>query len=217
MPRKPRIIIPGFPHHVVQRGHNKQTVFRNAGDRETYISYMAEYSARHGCKLLAYCLMQNHVHLLVLPKNRESLIKLNHGLGFRYAMHYNLTERSTGAVWDHRYFSSVICEDAYLFKAFQYIFMNPVRAGIAAHPCDYEWSSARAMLLGRKNGVRIEKYLDRSQLRQLADNLVDSEDESVIQFYLSRGLPYASAVGYAELSNKYGSDLMPKPRGAPDK
>jgi putative transposase len=217
MPRKPRIIIPGYPHHLVQRGHNKQVVFRNNDDRNIYLHHMAEYSARYECKMLAYCLMQNHAHLLVLPRNRESLIKFNHGLGFRYARYYNDAEKCTGAVWDYRYFSSVVFEDTYLFKVFQYILMNPVSAGIVAHPWDYEWSSARAMMLGRKNGVPIEKYLDRSQLRQLTESFVNCEDGSTIQFYLKCGLPYASPTGYAELSRKYGADLLPRPHGAPDK
>jgi putative transposase len=217
MPRKPRIIIPGYPHHIVQRGHNKQTVFRNNDDRKTYLMFLAEYSARHSCKLLAYCLMKNHVHLLLIPSDRESFIKFNHGLGFRYGMYFNFQTKNSGAVWENRYFSSVVCEDEYLFKVFQYIILNPVRAGITADPCDYVWSSARSILLGRENGVPTESFLDSSQILQLAETCIDYTDEASIKYCTHRGLPYASLAGYLQLSNAFGKDLTPKPRGAPER
>ena len=99
MGRKARIIIPGYPHHIVQKGHNRQKIFRDDDDRELYLKMLATYVERYKCPLMAYCLMPNHVHLMLRPTDRQSLISLLHGLSFRYAMYFNQTSDRTGALW----------------------------------------------------------------------------------------------------------------------
>jgi putative transposase len=217
MGRKARIIIPGYPHHIVQRGHNRQDIFRDDGDRRLYMQMLTMYIERYNCPLMAYCLMSNHVHLMLRPPDRQSLISLLHGLHFRYAMYFNQTSDRTGALWENRYFSSIITEESYLWRSAQYIMLNPVRAGIVADTGEYAWSSARVIFLGEKNGVPVENWLDENGRRALRDIVLDYEELENINFALRRSAPYASPVELTHLSKITGRDLSPKPRGAPKK
>jgi putative transposase len=215
MSRRARIIMPGHPHHIVQRGHNRQTVFRDDHDRRLYLGLLAHYLRRNDCGLMMYCIMRNHVHLMIRPPNRKSLVGLLHGLGFRYAMYFNETESRTGALWENRYFSSVITEEAYMWRAAQYICFNPVRAGIVMDPCDYKWSGARALLLGEKDGVPVEDWVDKSQIPYLRESSLDQAELESINFALRRNLPYASATRLLQLERDLGTHLFPRPRGHP--
>jgi putative transposase len=141
MARQPRLTAPGFPHHVVQRGNNRQEVFRDAADCERYLELLTELSASMTTPVHAYVLMPNHVHLLLTPTESHSLGRLMQALGRRYVMWFNRRHTRTGTLWEGRYRACVIESERYLFACSRYIEMNPVRAGLVADPAEYRWSS----------------------------------------------------------------------------
>jgi putative transposase len=141
MARQPRLTAPGFPHHVVQRGNNRQEVFRDSADCERYLALLTELSASMVTPVHAYVLMPNHVHLLLTPTESHSLGRLMQALGRRYVMWFNRRHTRTGTLWEGRYRACVIESERYLFACSRYIEMNPVRAGLVADPAEYRWSS----------------------------------------------------------------------------
>ncbi len=141
MPRRPRIIIPGIPLHIIQRGNNRQACFFADDDYGFYLDWLQEYSRRTGCAVHAYVIMTNHVHLLLTPKNKESAGHLMKSLGQRYVQYINRTYKRSGTLWEGRFRSSIVQHDAYLLTCQRYIEMNPVRAGLVDNPGDYKWSS----------------------------------------------------------------------------
>jgi putative transposase len=143
MPRKDRIVIPDIPHHVTQRGNNKQPVFLDDHDRLTYIEILKERSLMYGLKIHGYCLMSNHVHWAVTPSNPFSLqnaIGYSHRL---FAQKSNLRHNRTGHLWESRYFSCPLDEE-YFLNVLAYIDQNPMKSGMVSNPFEYYWSSARA-------------------------------------------------------------------------
>jgi putative transposase len=146
MPRTSRVVVSDYPHHVVQRGHNRQVVFVGAGDHERYLAALAELKVALGVKVYAWCLMTNHVHLLLAPSNSANLGLLMKRLAGRHTRYQNWRERRSGTLWGGRYKSSLVQNDGYLLACCRYIELNPVRAGIVAAAHDYPWSSCRARL-----------------------------------------------------------------------
>ena len=146
MPRMARIVIPGYPHHVVQRGHNCQVTFAEAGDYERYLATLEQQKADCGISVLAWCLMTNHVHLLLVPARADSLARVMKRLAGRQTRHHNKQERRSGTLWEGRYKSSVVQRDDYLLACCRYIELNPVRANIVSAPEAYPWSSCRQRL-----------------------------------------------------------------------
>jgi putative transposase len=151
MPRSGRIVVPGFPHHVRQQGHNGQPLFVERADFEFYLTTLDEWKRKLDCRSYAYCLMTNHVHLIVDPGgDADNLARLMKRLAGRFTRRVNRLENRTGTVWNGRYRSSPIETERYLLACCRYIELNPVRAGIVADPEEYEWSSYRAKI-GRAN------------------------------------------------------------------
>lgn len=146
MPRTARVVLPAYPHHVVQRGHNRQAVFAASGDYEGYLATLAELKGVFGVKVYAWCLMTNHVHLLLEPSNGTGLALLMKRLSARQTRYRNRLERRSGTVWEGRYKSSLVQTDAHLLACCRYIELNPVRARMVAAAQDYSWSSCRARL-----------------------------------------------------------------------
>ncbi len=138
MPRMGRIVLPNYPHHVVQRGHNRQVVFAAEQDYQRYIADLRELKDAFGIKVYAYCLMTNHVHLLLAPSEAiAGLGQLMKALAARATRYRNRLERRTGTLWESRYKSSVVESDTYLLACCRYIELNPVRARIVAEAGDY--------------------------------------------------------------------------------
>ena len=146
MPRRPRVVIPGVPHHVTQRGNDRQQVFFSTANRSLYLSLLARHSARYGAKILGYCLMNNHVHLIAVPECEDSLAKTLARTHSEYARSVNHTQERTGHLWLNRFFSCPM-GPTHLQRAMLYVDMNPVRAGLVTTPWDWLWSSARAHVL----------------------------------------------------------------------
>ncbi len=154
MPRTARIVVPGYPHHVVQRGHNRQVVFAERGDFYHYLDTLKEWKESYGVKVYGYCLMTNHIHLLLEPDSRLGLGGLMKRLAGRQTRHFNRQERRRGTLWEGRYKSSVVDTENYLLTCLKYVELNPVRAGMVEHAADYEWSSYRAhAAAGEEQGI----------------------------------------------------------------
>ena len=144
MPRRARVSLPGVPLHLIQRGNNRSVCFYADEDYQFYLEHLAEQADKHGCAVHAWCLMTNHVHLLLTPREAESAGRLMKGLGQRYVQYINRTYRRSGTLWEGRFRSCLVQDDAYLLSCYRYIEMNPVRAGMVEHPAEYRWSSYRA-------------------------------------------------------------------------
>ena len=145
MPRMGRIVLPNYPHHIVQRGHNRQVVFAVAEDYQRYLTDLRELKDAFGVKVYAYCLMTNHVHLLLAPgESVAGLGQLMKALAARATRYRNRLEGRSGTLWESRYKSSVVQSDSYLLACCRYIELNPVRARMVADAADYPWSSYRA-------------------------------------------------------------------------
>ncbi|HET7609467.1 MAG TPA: transposase [Gammaproteobacteria bacterium] len=146
MPRSARVVVPAHAYHVFQRGHNQQACFAETGDYERYLANLAELKEELGVKVYAWCLMTNHVHLLLEPSTATSLGLLMKRLSGRQTRYHNRLEQRSGTLWEGRYKSSLVQSEAYLLACCRYIELNPVRACIVAAPEDYRWSSCRARL-----------------------------------------------------------------------
>ena len=141
MPRRSRIIAAGVPLHIIQRGNNRQPCFFADEDFQFYLDSLKDYSRSAGCSIHAYVLMTNHVHLLLTPTQSESASYLMKRLGQRYVQYVNRTYKRSGTLWEGRFRSSIVDQQAYLFTCQRYIEMNPVRANMVEHPGEYLWSS----------------------------------------------------------------------------
>lgn len=143
MARQPRLSIAGYPHHVIQRGNNRQTIFHTDEDRKAYLAWLSEYSRQFDVAIHAFVLMDNHTHLLLTPNTEQGLSKLMQSVGQRYTQSYNYFHKHTGTLWEGRYKSTVVQSDRYLLTCMAYIDLNPVRAGMAHDAADYAWSTHR--------------------------------------------------------------------------
>lgn len=148
MPRTARIVVPGVAHHVTQRGTDRQVVFHTRNDRRVYLRLLRENSEKAGLQVLAYCLMPNHIHLVVIPEEEDSMAVALRRVHGRYAQYANARRLRSGHLWQNRFYSCALDGD-HLRAALSYVERNPVRAGMVASAEDYEWSSAAAHLTGR--------------------------------------------------------------------
>jgi putative transposase len=146
MPRMARVVLPHYPHHIVQRGHNRQVIFAERQDYQRYLDTLREFKKEYGVAVYAFCLMTNHVHLLLAPREPTGLAKLMKRLAGRQTRHHNRLERRSGTLWEGRYKSSLVQRDDYLLACCRYIELNPVRARMVAEPEAYAWSSCRYRL-----------------------------------------------------------------------
>lgn len=142
MPRLGRVVLPNYPHHVVQRGHNKQVVFAEEADYLYYLNTLEEFKILYDVKVYGFCLMSNHVHLILQPgESVAGMGQLMKRLAGRQTRFVNRQESRTGTLWESRYKSSPIDTDTYLLACCRYVELNPVRAGMVGDPAEYPWSS----------------------------------------------------------------------------
>jgi putative transposase len=142
MARRPRFVVPGVPHHITQRGNNRQDVFSSEQDRIRYLQILREHSRRQNVRILGWCLMSNHVHLVAVPGSVESLALALGQAHSQYSLEQNRKQGRSGHLWQGRFFSCPI-ESKRLMSAIRYVELNPVRAWMTADACDWRWSSAR--------------------------------------------------------------------------
>jgi len=220
MSRISRIIAPGLPHHVAQRGNNRSPVFFADDDRETYLDMLTFYAARHSMRIWAYCLLENHLHILAVPERADSLAR---GIGITnqvYTQYINRRLHHSGHLWQNRFFSCIVGGRQHLWQAARYIERNPVRIGLAATAEEYPWSSARAHTGGARNPVLStsswlapQKRATYAAYLRLADDLT----EESIRRATSSGRPFASDDFIADLERRLQLPLRSKRPGRPPK
>ncbi|ODS34744.1 MAG: hypothetical protein SCARUB_00004 [Candidatus Scalindua rubra] len=220
MPRIARIVATGYPHHILQRGNNREKVFVAKKDFKKYLSLLEKYSTEKDAVILAYCLMSNHIHLLVKPLGEESLFKMMQGITLCYTQYFNRKNKRTGRLWECRYHSTIIDGEKYLWAVSHYIEKNPVRAGIVKNAEDYPYSSARAHILGESNVLLSEPLFDEGEVSSYRRFIVGEEDKvslNDIRRQTRLGKPLGDR-GFLEiLSKKLSCNLDFRPKGRPKK
>jgi len=144
MSRRPRVVLPNVPLHLIQRGNNRQACFYGDDDYRFYLEWLETYAGDVGCALHAYVLMTNHVHLLLTSSTAGGAGAMMKRLGQRYVQYINRTYRRSGTLWEGRFRSCLTQEEPYVLGCYRFIELNPVRAGMVEHPGEYRWSSYRA-------------------------------------------------------------------------
>jgi len=152
MARIARVVVPGFPHHVTQRGNRRAAVFDNDQSRALYLGLIGEYARRCGVEVWAYCLMSNHIHWVVVPKSESSLAHCFGGAHTRYTLAVNTARGETGHLWQNRFFSCPL-DETHLWAAVRYVERNPVRARMVRRAEEYAWSSARGHGALRRDSI----------------------------------------------------------------
>lgn len=143
MARQPRLTVAGYPHHIIQRGNNRQAIVRDDADRERLLGLWLEYSRQFKVAIHAWVIMDNHFHLLATPETGDGLPMMMQAVGRAYVRYFNLRHGRSGTLWEGRYRSTLIESERYLLACMVYIDLNPVRAGMVAQPADFRWSSHR--------------------------------------------------------------------------
>ena len=141
MARLPRIVIPNQPIHIIHQGNNRQDIFESEEDMIRIKEDIATSLSKTKCRLHAYVIMTNHLHLLITPEDKAQLTKFMQSLANRYVRYFNAKHQRTGTLWEGRYKSCLVDSDHYLFTLYQYIEMNPLKAGMVEEIADYPWSS----------------------------------------------------------------------------
>ncbi|TWO67845.1 transposase [Caenimonas sedimenti] len=150
MARLPRLTVPGYPHHIIQRGNNRQPIFVGSADYELLLAMLDEYARKNQVAVHGYVLMSNHFHLLATPETAEGIPQMMQAVGRRYVRHFNLRHGRTGTLWEGRYRSTLIQAERHLLACMAYMDLNPVRAGMVAEAAEYPWSS-HAHSIGRRS------------------------------------------------------------------
>ena len=227
MPRRPRIIVPGTPLHIIQRGNNRQDCFFADEDYLLYLAWLKDYAKSTKCAIHAYALMTNHVHLLLTPKRKDSAGNLMKRLGQRYVQYVNRTYQRSGTLWEGRFRSCIVQPETYLFTCQHYIEMNPVRTGMVEHPEEYQWSSyainahgeqsklikphSLYKKLGKKKKERQKAY------QKLFGHELDTVKLDQIRKATNGGFSLGDESFHAQMSTKLGRRVTPGKAGRPKK
>ncbi len=227
MARLPRLAIPGLPHYLVQRGHNQQVVFVDDDDRRAYLAALGESAATQKVAVLAYCLLDDQVHLLVEPPSAESLSRMLQSLGRRYGAAFNRRHGRSGTLWDGRFRAAVLEPAAHLLDAMRCIEQAPLRAGHAVPAPDWPWSSAAhhggrgrsawlsdPALYWSLGNTPFEREL--AWLRLLDEPLAPRVLAPLLDA-VHKGWAFGSGAFIASLGASTDRPLQPRPRGRPRK
>jgi REP-associated tyrosine transposase len=225
MARRPRIALTGLPLHVVQRGNNRAPCFFAAEDYRSYLHWLHGYAEPLGVRLHAYVLMTNHVHLLLTPERPEQVSRLMQALGRRYVRFVNEKYFRSGTLWEGRYRACGVHADGYLLACMRYVELNPVRAGLAASPELYRWSSYRGNALGEVNALLIAHPLyaalgadanaRQTAYRELFSDRFDEKTLAAIRAATHSGHLLADEATRKKAESLAGAPLGPAPRGRP--
>ncbi len=209
-----RLVVPGLPHHIVQRGSRRQRTFFSNADYLAYLDLVCDNLADAGVSVWAYCLMPNHVHLVAVPERENSLARWLRVVHHRHARRVNAAHGWSGHLWQERFYSCVM-DESHLLAAARYVELNPVRAGICERPEEWRWSSARAHLSGQSDRVvdvrpMLERIRDWGQYLGTDD---ESEAVSRLRSHSRSGRPAGSAEFVAELERVTGRRLRKRTTG----
>lgn len=212
MPRVQRIVVPGVPHHIVQRGNRQQAIFHGDEDRNAYLTLMKPALERHGTRCLAWCLMDNHVHLILRPESVDGLRAPLASVHTAYSQRINRRLGASGHLFQGR-FASYAMDDAHLMAAVRYVENNPVKAGAVAAAEEWRWSSARAHLGEAQDGLTDVAAIGthvgnwRAYLRDGAES---ADRDEAIEASFRTGRPLGSAAWM-----RSHAFPVPRPRGRP--
>ena len=215
MARLPRVVIPGIPHHVTQRGNGRQRTFFEEADYALYLDLLAQAAERAHAEIWAYCLMPNHVHVVLTPSDEDGLWRTFGELHRRYTGYINARRRKTGHLWQGRY-GSVAMDEGHLIAALRYVALNPVRARRVARAGDWRWSSTGALLAGQDDTVvRVAPAL--SRVGDFAAFLDEDFDEAATYGPLRKaelvGRPVGTSAWLTAMEARTGLTLAPGKRG----
>jgi putative transposase len=221
VPRISRIVIPGLAHHVTQRGNNRQDVFLVDADRVAYLQILKHQAAKCRLELLGYCLMTNHVHLVVTPARPDSLANALKRTNQLYAQYVNRLHGRSGHLWQDRFFSCPL-DELHRWQALVYIERNAVRARLCRKAWRWPWSSAAAHCGGEDPSGLLDLPGWREQMepvrwRELLSRADDAEQLARLRLCTSRGRPLGSDKFVAKLETVLGRRLRPLPHGRPRK
>jgi putative transposase len=214
MARLARVVIAESPHHVTQRGNRRAPTFFEDSDYILYLKWLSEAASNARTEIWAYCLMPNHVHVILTPEDEQGLRRTFADLHRRYTGFINARHGWTGHLWQGR-FGSVAMDDAYLANAVRYVAMNPVRAGLVERAEDWRWSSVRAHLAGEDDGVvRVAPVLERvGDFRAFIGDDADAAAFKALRQSETTGRPLGSAGWITALERRSGRTLAPQKRG----
>ncbi len=214
MARLARVVVPEYPHHITQRGNRRQQTFFCDDDYRAYIALVSEWCALCGVEIWFYCLMPNHVHLIAVPESEEGLRKAIGEAHRRYTRHVNFRENWRGHLWQGR-FASYVMDNKYLVNAVRYIAMNPVKAGLSERPEQYQWSSARAYLHGRRDPLVKVSGLNRivGDWKAFFREDVDVETAERMRQHERTGRPLGSESFVVKVEKMLGRMVGPQKRG----
>lgn len=217
MPRMARVVVPGVPHHVTQRGDRRETVFLARGDYQRYLSLLKEYSIPRGLEVIAYCLMPNHVHLVVIPQRADSLATVLKPVHLRLAQYVNWTHGMTGRRWQGRFFSCPL-DDRHTATAVRYVEQNPVRAGLVREAELYQWSSAAEHVGLRTDDVLTadaRKFVGAGDWRAWLRKVDEGDLIQQLRLTTRTGRPFGSESFVGSAERVTGRLLRPRPAGRP--
>ena len=217
MPRLARIVIPGVPHHVVQRGNNLQDVFFVDDDRRFYLNALKDRCDLCGVDILGYCLMSNHIHLLLRPEEENGLGRALGPAHHRFTQYINASHGRVGHLWQGRYFSCAL-DERHFWRALRYVEQNPVRAGLVDMPWQYAWSSAWAHVKGYDpEHVLNMEWFDRDMTptdwRQALRERIEGDELKRLRKRWERGWPLAEEAWLTRMEGVLGQPLRPRPVG----
>src|SRR5438552_841679 len=213
MARLARLVLPGIPYHVTQRGNRRQQTFFEDGDFALYRDLLAEAARRAGTEVWSYCLMPNHVHLIVVPSDEDGLRRTFADAHRRYTGFINARHRWTGHLWQGRY-GAVAMDEEHLAAAARYVALNPVRARLCGRAEEWEWSSTRAHLAGEDDGlVEVAPLLERlGDFAAFLGNAEDQQATRTLRIAETTGRPAGSPDWVRVLESKSGRSLAAKNR-----
>jgi len=221
MPRLARSVFPNVPHHITQRGNRREDIFFTDDDRLIYLEWLKFYCDKYDVSVIAYCLMTNHVHLVLVPHTEDGLQQVLKPLHMRYSQYINKIKGWKGHLWQGRFFSSPL-DDAYTWSTIRYVERNPVEAGMSIKAEDYRWSSAAAhcgvkaesfltVLPSAMNGISQARWSDWLALAE-SQNVTD-----IIKRNIEKGLPCGNNSFIDKLESVARRSLRYKPQGRPFK
>jgi len=218
MARLARVVVPGYPHHITQRGNRRLPTFFSDADYEAYRDLMAAHCAACGVKVWAWCLMPNHVHLVVVPSTAESLAAAIGEAHRRYTRRVNFREGWRGHLWQERFFSCVL-DGRHALAAVRYVERNPVRARLVRRAWEWPWSSAAGHVSGRGDGLACSNPLG-EEVSNWRRFLMEVDEEKVLdrlRRHGRTGRPLGEAGFVRRLERRLGRRLRPRPPGRPSK
>ena len=214
MARMPRLVVPHYPHHVTQRGNRRQKTFFCDEDYRYYIELVSQFAEKAKTEIWAYCLMPNHVHLVMLPTCEDGLRATLGEAHRRYTRHVNFREGWRGHLWQER-FHSFLMDERHLIAAVKYIERNPVSAKLCEFPEDWKWSSANAHILGQDDAlVRVTPMLERiGDWREYLNGNLAQDQVAIIEQHARTGRPLGSPEFIRIMEKQTGIDLTLKRPG----